>query len=121
MYIEIYFIVSVIHVRNSNIIRQVEIWQDLNMEKLRQDLQTLLDKGIRSLAVVLMHAYTFTKHETAVGKLAKDMGFDHVSLSHETMPMVRIVPRGYTGTQMILLFVRFNVSSLYAVISERDR
>jgi hypothetical protein len=34
-----------------------------------------------------------------VGAIALELGFKHVSLSSETMPMVRIVPRGYTGTE----------------------
>lgn len=32
-----------------------------------------------------------------MGRIAKDVGFEHVSLSHEVMPMVKIVPRGYTA------------------------
>lgn len=35
--------------------------------------------------------------EVAVGELAKDTGFHQVSLSHQVMPMVRIVPRGFTA------------------------
>ena len=30
--------------------------------------------------------------------IAKAMGFHHVSLSSNVMPMVKIVPRGYTGS-----------------------
>lgn len=36
---------------------QVEVWQTVDKEKLRRDLQAVLDKGIRSLAVVLLHSY----------------------------------------------------------------
>uniref|UniRef100_A0A8D1GV27 5-oxoprolinase, ATP-hydrolysing n=1 Tax=Sus scrofa TaxID=9823 RepID=A0A8D1GV27_PIG len=36
-------------------------------------------------------------HEQQVGTLARELGFAHVSLSSETMPMVRIVPRGHTA------------------------
>ena len=39
----------------------------------------------------------FPDHEEAVGALALEMGFTHVSLSSHVMPMVRVVPRGYTG------------------------
>ncbi|XP_065911087.1 5-oxoprolinase-like isoform X2 [Dysidea avara] len=39
----------------------------------------------------------FPDHEKAVGQLALDMGFTNVSLSSEVMPMVRIVPRGFTA------------------------
>ena len=31
-----------------------------------------------------------------MGKLAQEMGFLHVSLSSEVMPMVKAVPRGFT-------------------------
>lgn len=41
-------------------------------------------------------SYTFPEHEQRVGKLAKEMGFKHVSLSSEVMPMVKAVPRGFT-------------------------
>ncbi|XP_074644558.1 5-oxoprolinase-like [Tubulanus polymorphus] len=76
---------------------KVDIWQVFNEDKLRKDLQKILDKGIQSLAVVLMHSYLFSDHEQEVGILAKQMGFSHVSLSSDVMPMVRIVPRGYTA------------------------
>ena len=39
----------------------------------------------------------FDGHEREVGQIAQEMGFEHVSLSSAVMPMVRIVPRGYTG------------------------
>lgn len=32
-----------------------------------------------------------------MGALARELGFTHVSLSSEAMPMVRIVPRGHTA------------------------
>lgn len=36
-------------------------------------------------------------HEKEVGETALAMGFDQVSLSSSVMPMIKIVPRGYTG------------------------
>jgi 5-oxoprolinase (ATP-hydrolysing) len=75
----------------------VEVWQDVSMDQLRADLQMVLDKGIRSLAVTLMHSYIFPDHEEQIGRLAESMGFTHVSLSSAVMPMARIVPRGYTA------------------------
>ena len=39
----------------------------------------------------------FPGHEEEVGELARKMGFSQVSISSQVMPMVRIVPRGYTG------------------------
>ena len=60
-------------------------------------MQEVLDSGITSLAVVLKHSFLFPEHEHQVGKLAKEMGFQQVSLSSEVMPMVKMVPRGYTA------------------------
>ena len=41
-----------------------------------RDLQLVLDKGIKSIAVILKHAAIYPDHEEAVGKLAKKMGFE---------------------------------------------
>jgi 5-oxoprolinase (ATP-hydrolysing) len=64
---------------------------------LRRDLHKVLDAGISSVAVVLKHAAVFPDHEEAVGSVAAEMGFTQVSLSHRVMPMVRMVPRGFTA------------------------
>ncbi|XP_018428770.1 PREDICTED: 5-oxoprolinase isoform X1 [Nanorana parkeri] len=75
----------------------LEVWEPLNLEHLKIKLQGALSRGIRSLAVVLMHSYTWSTHEHQVGELARSLGFTHVSLSSEVMPMIRMVPRGYTA------------------------
>ncbi|XP_057327931.1 5-oxoprolinase [Microplitis mediator] len=70
--------------------------QELDETTLIEDLKSLKEDGITSLAVVLAHSYSFTEHECRIGKIAREMGFSQVSLSHEVMPMTRIVPRGFT-------------------------
>uniref|UniRef100_A0A2R9ANB6 5-oxoprolinase, ATP-hydrolysing n=1 Tax=Pan paniscus TaxID=9597 RepID=A0A2R9ANB6_PANPA len=75
----------------------LEVQQPVDLGALRGKLEGLLSRGIRSLAVVLMHSYTWAQHEQQVGVLARELGFTHVSLSSEAMPMVRIVPRGHTA------------------------
>lgn len=62
-------------------------------DKVRSQLQQVYDRGIRSIAVCLMHGYTFPDHEALVGRLAAEIGFHHVSLSHQLMPMIKLVPR----------------------------
>lgn len=71
----------------------VRILQHPNEETIRKQLRKVYDQGIKSIAVCLMHGYTFPNHEALVGKIARDIGFDHVSLSHELMPMIKLVPR----------------------------
>ncbi len=62
-------------------------------DDIRRQLQAVRDRGIRSIAVCLMHGYTFPDHEALVGRVARDLGFGHVSLSHELMPMIKLVSR----------------------------
>jgi 5-oxoprolinase (ATP-hydrolysing) len=60
---------------------------------VREQLQELYNEGFRSIAVCLMHGYTFPDHEALIGNVAQKIGFTHVSLSHELMPMIKLVPR----------------------------
>ncbi|CAD0099444.1 unnamed protein product [Aureobasidium mustum] len=71
----------------------VRILKRPDHDQIRKQLQEVYDSGLRSIAVCLMHGYTFPKHEALVGKIAKEIGFEHVSLSHELMPMIKLVPR----------------------------
>ncbi|KAI0395399.1 hydantoinase B/oxoprolinase [Xylariaceae sp. FL0594] len=71
----------------------VRILQRPSVETIRDQLKGVYDKGIRSIAVCLMHGYTFPDHEAAVGQVAREIGFEHISLSHELMPMIKLVSR----------------------------
>ena len=64
--------------------------------QLLTDLRALRDRGIRALAVVLVHAYRHPAHEQLVGRLARQVGFKQISLSHEVSPLIRLVDRGDT-------------------------
>lgn len=74
------------------------VMKQVDEVQLRQDLQQILDKGITSLAVVLLHSYMYKVHEEKVGAIALEMGFSHVSLSSHVIPMVKAVPRGFTAS-----------------------
>jgi len=67
-----------------------------NLEKVRNSLEEAKQAGIEAVAVVFLHAYAFPQHEQDVGALARELGFTQVSLSHEVMPMVKMVARGDT-------------------------
>ena len=71
----------------------VRILQRPREDAVRKQLQDVYDSGLRSIAVCLMHGYTYPTHEALIGRLAKEIGFEHVSLSHELMPMIKLVPR----------------------------
>jgi len=67
-----------------------------DLERLRADLQAVYDRGIHSAAVVLMHSYAYPEHERLVGEVARQVGFSHVSLSHEVSREIKAVARGST-------------------------
>ncbi|KAG8532575.1 uncharacterized protein KY384_002452 [Bacidia gigantensis] len=71
----------------------VRILKRPSEDTVRSQLQDLRQEGFKSIAVCLVHGYTFRDHEALVGTIARDIGFEHVSLSHELMPMIKLVPR----------------------------
>lgn len=69
-----------------------------DVDAVRASLQKLADKGIQSLAIVFIHSYVFPEHEKIVAEVAKSMAcFTEISMSHEVMAMVKMVPRGQTA------------------------
>ncbi len=73
-----------------------EVLKPLDEGPLREQLQSAFDAGIRSVAVALMHGYRHTDHERRIGEICKDIGFDQISLSHATSPLIKLVSRGDT-------------------------
>ncbi|HBL54753.1 MAG TPA: 5-oxoprolinase, partial [Deltaproteobacteria bacterium] len=69
-----------------------------DLESVSKELEAVFEKGIRAVAVVFLHAYAFPEHERQIGKIADEIGFEQISLSHEVMPMVKMVARGDTTT-----------------------
>ncbi|WP_072622932.1 hydantoinase B/oxoprolinase family protein [Spirulina major] len=68
----------------------------LNEAQIRQDLQTAYDRNIRSCAVALLHGYRNPAHEQRIGAIAREIGFTHISLSHQVSPLMKLVSRGDT-------------------------
>ncbi|MEA5536699.1 hydantoinase/oxoprolinase family protein [Crocosphaera sp. XPORK-15E] len=68
----------------------------VNLEQVREDLQTIYNQGIRSCAIVLMHSYRYPKHENQVAQIAQEIGFTQISISHLVSPLMKLVSRGDT-------------------------
>ncbi len=69
----------------------------LDEVKAITDLQAAFKKGYRSVAVCLMHGYRFTQHEAALKRIASEIGFTQISVSHEVSPLMKFVSRGDTA------------------------
>ena len=68
----------------------------VDLAAARLELEAAYRDGIRSAAIVFMHAYRFPAHERAVAALARDLGFTQVSLSNEVSALMKLVGRGDT-------------------------
>ncbi len=68
----------------------------VDLDAVRAELVRAKEDGIRAVAVVLMHAYRYSEHERQVAMLARDVGFDQVSASHEVSPLIKLIGRGDT-------------------------
>ncbi len=68
----------------------------LNALRAEIDLKRAYDRGLRSVAIVLMHGYRFHHHEQQLADLAETIGFTQVSVSHRVSPLVKLISRGDT-------------------------
>jgi 5-oxoprolinase (ATP-hydrolysing) len=73
-----------------------EVLHAPDREAIRAGLAALKEQGIESLAVCLLHAYRFAEHEAFIERLARELGFEEISLSSRTAPLIKIVSRGDT-------------------------
>ncbi|EGG09922.1 uncharacterized protein MELLADRAFT_115675 [Melampsora larici-populina 98AG31] len=76
----------------------VSVIKRLDEETVRAQLKALRQEGYDSLAVVLMHSFTYPVHEQRIEGIAKSLGFSHISISSNLMPMIKLVPRGTSST-----------------------
>jgi 5-oxoprolinase (ATP-hydrolysing) len=73
-----------------------DVVQALDEAQARRALQEGYDAGLRSVAIVFMHGYRYSRHEEAVARIAREIGFTQVSTSHAVSPMMKLVARGDT-------------------------
>ncbi|OMJ74310.1 hypothetical protein SteCoe_26797 [Stentor coeruleus] len=74
-----------------------EVIKPLDIHQITQDLQEIRNRGIDTLAISLVHAYSFRSHESQIEKIAKELGFAHVSLASTIMPLFKFLPRTSTA------------------------
>ena len=73
-----------------------EVLVPLDEAGAARSLRAAYADGFRAVAVVCLHGYRFPAHEQRIGQIARGIGFTQVSLSHETSPLMKLVPRGDT-------------------------
>jgi 5-oxoprolinase (ATP-hydrolysing) len=73
-----------------------EVVTPLDVTRVSHALRVARYRGFTSVAVVCMHGYRFPEHELRIGEIAKAAGFTQISLSHQTIPLMKLVSRGDT-------------------------
>src|ERR1700730_4929584 len=68
--------------------------RELDLDAVRTELARAKHDGINAVAVVLMHAYRYSDHEQKLAALARELGFEQVSASHEVSPLIKLAARG---------------------------
>ncbi len=68
----------------------------LDEAKTRADLTAAHAAGLRAVAIVLVHGWRFTNHETRVAEIAREVGFTQISVSHEVGALIKLIGRGDT-------------------------
>lgn len=73
-----------------------EVLLKLDETALCTQLERVFKDEFRSVAIVFLHGYRFNEHELIAARIAKQIGFTQISLSHETSPLMKLVSRGDT-------------------------
>ncbi len=73
-----------------------EVVLPLDEAAAKEQFQALLADGYDAIAIVLVHGWQYRDHEQRLAKIAREMGFSQVSVSHEVSPLIRLIPRGDT-------------------------
>ncbi|MDJ1182402.1 hydantoinase B/oxoprolinase family protein [Roseofilum casamattae] len=70
--------------------------QPVDETALRPKLQAAYDTGIRSCAIAFLHGYRYSEHEQQAARLAGEIGFTQISVSHEVSPLIKLISRADT-------------------------
>ena len=73
-----------------------DVIKPFDTHRLENDLERARAAGCTSAAVVFMHGYRYPEHEQHAAEIARRVGFEQVSVSHVTSPLMKIVSRGDT-------------------------
>ncbi len=73
-----------------------ELVTSLDKDKVEHGLRLAYEHGLRSVAIVFMHAYRYPQHEECVAAIARKIGFTQVSISSRVSPLIKLISRGDT-------------------------
>jgi 5-oxoprolinase (ATP-hydrolysing) len=81
---------------NERVTAEGDVLTPLDEDDARTTLRAAHDRGLRAVAIVLMHGYRHGAHEARLAEIARAIGFTQVSVSHEVAPLIKLIGRGDT-------------------------
>ncbi|QDU38742.1 Acetophenone carboxylase gamma subunit [Maioricimonas rarisocia] len=92
----------------------------VNAEQVRAQLADLHSRDIDSIAICLLNSYVNPDHERVVADVAREVGFEEISVSSRLSPLIKIVSRGDTTVMDAYLnpILREYVGSLRSALDE---
>jgi 5-oxoprolinase (ATP-hydrolysing) len=99
-----------------------EVLRPLDTGSVRRELDQARARGTRAVAICLLHGWLHARHERETAAIARECGFEEVSVSHELSPLVRYVSRGDTTVlnAYLAMLVRRYVTGLQAELHALD-
>ena len=73
-----------------------EVLLPLDESEVTKALEQCLTDGISSVAICMVHGYRFPAHEKRIAEIAREVGFEQVSVSHDVEPLIKFVSRAET-------------------------
>lgn len=70
-----------------------QIETSLDEAAIREELRAAKAEGLESIAICLLNAYANGYHENCVTKIAREVGFKFISVSHKIAPQIKLVAR----------------------------
>jgi 5-oxoprolinase (ATP-hydrolysing) len=70
-----------------------EVLEALDESAVRAFALDCLAKGISTAAVSLLHGHAHPQHELRVAEILREVGFTHLTLSHQTAAFAKLLPR----------------------------
>ena len=76
---------------------QGQVQRKLDPAQLAPRIRKLVEAGVRSAAIALVHAYRNPSHELDLAAFLIEQGMEHVSISSQLAPLIKILPRAQTA------------------------
>ncbi|GIK49422.1 MAG: 5-oxoprolinase [Alphaproteobacteria bacterium] len=73
-----------------------EVLRPLDEAHARAELRKAFASGSRAIAIACLHGWAYPQHEQRLAEIAREIGFDQISVSSEISGLIKFIPRADT-------------------------